>query len=38
MHPTRDTAALKFPHWLGRAGDAWRWAAEVNKSELKFLP
>ncbi len=30
MHSTRDPTALKFLQWLGRAGDAWRYALPVS--------
>jgi len=33
MHPTRDTLPLKFLLGCGRAGDAWRYAAEDSSME-----
>lgn len=36
MHPTCDTAAVKFLQWLGRAVDAGRYTA--SRLFLKFLP
>jgi hypothetical protein len=34
MHPTRDTPDFIFLQRLGRAGDAWRYAARINVGEV----
>jgi hypothetical protein len=37
MHPTRDTLPFMFHQWLGRAGDAGRWVANLSMNEINKM-